>query len=120
MCAEVTAQLAAALDDDLDTRAALRSLRRLEKDAEIPAGSKFETFLHADQVLGLDLAADIGRRAGPPPLPGGAAQKLAERNAARAAQDWATADRLRHELAGIGVIVADTADGQAWTVGSGG
>ncbi len=116
MRAEVTGQLAAALDDDLDTRAALLALRRLEKDAGIPAGSKFETFIHADQVLGLDLAADIGRRAAPQPLPGGAAQKLAERNAARAAQDWATADRLRSELAAVGVIVTDTSDGQAWTV----
>jgi cysteinyl-tRNA synthetase len=117
MCAEVTGQIAAALDDDLDTRAALATLRRLEKDAEIPPGSKFETFAHADQVLGLDLAADIGRQPAALPLPGGAAQKLAERHAARAAQDWASSDRLRAELAAMGVIVTDTADGQAWTVG---
>ena len=71
MCAEVTGQLAAGLDNDLDTRAAVAALRSLEKDQEIPPGSKFETFVHADQVLGLDLAADIGRDAAPPPLPGG-------------------------------------------------
>jgi cysteinyl-tRNA synthetase len=116
MCAEVTAQIAAALDDDLDTRAAVGVLRRLENDAGIPAGSKFETFVHADQVLGLDLAADIGRRPAPPPLPGGAEQRLAERRAARQARDWATADRLRSELAAMGVIVTDSADGQRWTV----
>jgi cysteinyl-tRNA synthetase len=117
MCAEVTGQIAAGLDDDLDTRAAVAALRRLEKDPEIPPGSKFETFVHADQVLGLDLAADIGRATTPPPLPGGAAKKLAERREARAAGAWATADRLRGELAAIGVIVSDTPDGQAWTAG---
>jgi cysteinyl-tRNA synthetase len=68
MCAQVTAQIAAAFDDDLDTPAALRALRLLEQDPEIPAGSKFESFAHADQLLGLDLARDIGRApAAPPP-----------------------------------------------------
>jgi cysteinyl-tRNA synthetase len=115
MCAEVTGDIAAALDDDLDTPAALRALRRLEKVGEIPPGSKFETFAHADQVLGLDLAADVGRAPPSPPLPGGAAAKLAQRSAARAAQDWAAADRLRSELAALGVTVSDTAAGQTWT-----
>jgi cysteinyl-tRNA synthetase len=61
MCAEVTAEIATAFDDDLDTLAALRTLRTLEEDPEIPPGSKFETFAHADQLLGLDLVRDIGR-----------------------------------------------------------
>jgi cysteinyl-tRNA synthetase len=61
MCAQVTAQVAAAFDDDLDTPAALRALQELEQDPEIPAGSKFESFLRADQLLGLDLPRDIGR-----------------------------------------------------------
>ncbi|HEX4660276.1 MAG TPA: cysteine--tRNA ligase [Streptosporangiaceae bacterium] len=57
----VAAQIAAAFDDDLDTPAALRSLRQLEKDQDVPPGSKFESFAHADQLLGLDLARDVGR-----------------------------------------------------------
>lgn len=61
MCAKVTAQIAAAFDDDLDTPAALRALNELEQDPEIPAGSKFESFLRADQLFGLDLPRDIGR-----------------------------------------------------------
>jgi len=117
MCAEVTSQIAAAFDDDLDTPAALRALRKLEKDPEIPPGAKFESFAHADQLLGLDLARDIGRAPARPPLPDGARQRLDARQAARAARDWATADRLRDELAAIGVSVSDTADGQEWTVG---
>jgi cysteinyl-tRNA synthetase len=61
MCAEVTGQIAAAFDDDLDTPAALRALRSLDGDQQIPPGSKFETFAHTDQLLGLDLARDVGR-----------------------------------------------------------
>ena len=63
MCAQYVSDFAAAFDDDLDTPAALRVLRNLEKDGEIPPGAKFETFAHADHLLGLDLARDIGRGA---------------------------------------------------------
>jgi cysteinyl-tRNA synthetase len=61
MCAEVTGQIAAAFDEDLDTPAALRALRSLQDDEQVPPGSKFETFAYTDQLLGLDLARDIGR-----------------------------------------------------------
>jgi cysteinyl-tRNA synthetase len=61
MCAEVTARVAVAFDDDLDTPRALRALRELDRDPDIPPGSKFESFVHADQLLGLDLPRDIGR-----------------------------------------------------------
>ena len=71
MCAEVTSQIAAAFDNDLDTPAALRALRKLEKDPEIPPGAKFESFAHADQLLGLDLARDIGRAPSRPPAAAG-------------------------------------------------
>ena len=50
-----------AFDDDLDTPGALRILRHLEDDPAVPPGSKFETFLHADHILALDLSSDIGR-----------------------------------------------------------
>ncbi|HEV2240900.1 MAG TPA: cysteine--tRNA ligase [Streptosporangiaceae bacterium] len=110
------AQIAAAFDDDLDTPAALRALRLLEKDQGVPPGAKFESFAHADQLLGLDMARDVGRTPAQPRLPQGAQPRLAARQAARAARDWATADRLRDELAAIGVAVTDTPDGQAWTV----
>ncbi len=116
MCAQYVTDFFGAFDDDLDTPAALRVLRALEKDSEIPPGAKFETFVYADQLLGLDLARDIGR--GPPalPLPAGAAELLQARAAAREAADWPAADRLRAELGALGVSVRDTAQGQAWTV----
>ena len=61
MSARHAASIAAGFDDDLDTPAALRALRALERDDQIPPGSKFETFAHADRLLALDLARDVGR-----------------------------------------------------------
>jgi len=116
MCPQYVSEFTAALDDDLDTPAALRVLRSLEKDSEVPPGSKFETFAHLDQVLGLDLARDIGKAPAPRPLPPGADELLTVRAAARSAADWAAADRIRAELAALGVTVTDTPQGQTWTV----
>jgi cysteinyl-tRNA synthetase len=117
MCAQYVQQFTAAFDDDLDTPAAIRVLRAMEKDSDIPPGAKFETFAHADRLLGLDLARDIGRTpAAPPPLPGGAVDLLGTRAAARQAEDWPASDRLRDELAALGVTVTDTPDGQTWAV----
>lgn len=53
-----------ALEDNLDTAGALAALRALESDPVVPEGSKFETFVYLDRILGLDLARDIGRPRG--------------------------------------------------------
>jgi cysteinyl-tRNA synthetase len=102
----------AAFDDDLDTPAALRVLLDLEGDASVAPGAKFESFLHLDQVLALDLSIEIGKT--PPPLPGGAAELLQQRSLAREAEDWSAADRLRDELGALGVQVMDGPEGQSW------
>ena len=115
MCAEYSSRITTALDSDLDTPAALRVLRELAKDPEIPAGSKFETFASADRVLGLDLVSQVGKPR-TAALPPGAEARLAERAAARDRKDFAASDRLRAELSDLGVAVADTPDGQTWTV----
>ncbi|GAA3823242.1 cysteine--tRNA ligase [Sphaerisporangium flaviroseum] len=104
-----------AFDDDLDTPTALRVLRELERDETVSPGSRLETFLHLDHVLGLDLAVDIGKPPVVPVLPPGAAELLEARAQARAATDWAASDRLRDELASLGVKVIDTAEGQTWS-----
>jgi hypothetical protein len=49
---------------DLDTPTVLALLHDLTRDVGLPAGAKFETFLYADRVLGLDLPRDIGRASG--------------------------------------------------------
>ena len=63
-----------------------------------------------DRVLGLDL----GREPPVAALPDGASELLAARDQARAARDFATADRLRKTLAAMGVQVVDTPEGQQW------
>jgi cysteinyl-tRNA synthetase len=51
----------AAVEDDLDTVAALAILRSVEASDSIPAGARFETFVYADRLLGLDIASEVGR-----------------------------------------------------------
>jgi cysteinyl-tRNA synthetase len=113
MCAQVQQDVLEAFSDDLDTPRALQVLRKLEK-SDLPAGAKFETFAWADRLLGLDLAREVGRT--PPSLPGGAQELLDARGAARSAKDFAASDRLRDELAVLGVAVKDTPAGQEWTL----
>lgn len=55
------AAVRAALADGLDTGAVLDELRRVET-ADLPEGPKFELFVYADRVLGVDLAGHLGRR----------------------------------------------------------
>jgi cysteinyl-tRNA synthetase len=71
--------------------------------------------LDFDRVLGLSLDAPA-EPANAHELPEGAAALLDERAAARAGRDFATSDRLRDELAALGVDVRDTPNGQESTV----
>ena len=103
-----------AVEDDLDTPRALQVLRRLEKATDVSDGAKFETFAWADRVLGLDLVRLVGQTAPVAVLPGGAQELLDARAAARSAKDFAASDRLRDELAALGVAVKDTPAGQEW------
>lgn len=57
---EVRARLRAAWEDDLDVPGVLRVLRWVEGEPELPDGARFETYVHADRLLGLDLARDLG------------------------------------------------------------
>lgn len=117
MCADYVRRISDAFDDDLDSPTALVALGELEKDTDIPAGSKFETFVWVDRILGLDLARDVGKpRDSIGDLPEGAGELLEQRAAARAAKDFATADSLRDKLSAIGVAVTDTKDGQTWSL----
>ena len=109
----VRAAVVEAFSDDLDSPRGLQVLRSFEKSGAAP-GVVFETFAWADRLLGLDLVRDVGRA--PAVLPPGAAELLAARAAARTAKDFAASDALRNQLAGLGVEVQDTADGQQWTL----
>ncbi len=99
----------AALADDLDLPAAMALVAELTR-AEVAPAVKAKLLLSWDRVLGLDL----DRSRIEPVLPEGAAELLSQRDKARAAKDFATSDRLRGELARLGVTVTDTPSGQTW------
>jgi cysteinyl-tRNA synthetase len=101
----------AAIADDLDLPAAMALVSELIRSGVAP-GAKARLLIDWDRVLGLDLA----RTPEHGELPHGAADLLSSREKARAAKDFATADRLRSELAAMGVAVTDTAEGQRWEV----
>lgn len=60
LCAQHVERIRAALSRDLDTPAALDALDFVGAQAELPPGSRFETFAHVDRVLGLELTRDVG------------------------------------------------------------
>ena len=99
------------LADDLDLPGAMALVADLAR-SDLAPGAKARLLADWDRVLGLDLA-----RARPhESLPDGAAALLSSREEARAAKDFSTADRLRGELAAMGVAVTDTPEGQKWVV----
>jgi len=97
----------AVIADDLDLPAAMALVAELVRSPVAPR-TKADLLVSWDRVLGLDLQRSVAERA----LPPGAAELLAERERARAARDFETADRLREKLAEMGVSVTDTAEGQ--------
>lgn len=97
----------AAIADDLDLPGVMALVSELVRSALAP-GTKRTLLRSWDEVLGLDL----DRGAAVAPLPAGAAELLAERERARAARDFARSDRLRDDLAALGVTVIDTPEGQ--------
>jgi len=101
----------AALADDLDLPRAMALVSELIR-SDLAPGAKARLLIEWDRVLGLDLARAPEHEA----LPDGAAALLTSRERARTEKDFATADRLRGELAAMGVAVTDTPDGQRWEV----
>jgi cysteinyl-tRNA synthetase len=105
-----------AIADDLDLPRAMALVPALMR-SDLAPGARARLLLDWDRVLGLDLGREPAR---PAALPAGAAELLERRARARAERDFATSDRLRAELAALGVRVADTPDGQRWEAGSAG
>jgi cysteinyl-tRNA synthetase len=101
------ARFRAAIADDLDLPVAMALVAELTRSG-LPASNKAQLLRRWDQVLGLDL----DRAAPQLELPAGADALLEAREKARAAKDFTTSDRLRGELAGLGVAVTDTSEGQ--------
>jgi cysteinyl-tRNA synthetase len=94
------------MEDDLDTPAAMAVLfdveRRANRDSDDAAAA---AVFEMAAALGLELHGDVGEVAAD------AVALARERDAARAAKDWARADALRDQLQAMGYEVTDTPDG---------
>ncbi|MFW0788603.1 cysteine--tRNA ligase [Gordonia sp. CPCC 205333] len=127
---EVTAEFAAALDDDLGVPAALAVIHNVVRhgNSALESGDASAAATDASAVrammgiLGVDpldphWAADAGQdEAATGALDVLVRAELERRTRARAEKDWPTADAVRDRLAQAGVEVTDTPDGAQWTL----
>jgi cysteinyl-tRNA synthetase len=107
----------AGLDDDLNVSAALAAVFDLVRDLNRRMDAR--SISTAAAKRGAEAVRDVDRVLAvlddqPADLPEGAQALLEQRAAARSSRDWATSDRLREELAALGVAVEDTPGGQRW------
>ena len=97
-----------AIASDLDMPAAVVVVNDLVRSPDVPGGEKYALLASWDDVLGLD----IEREATIAWQPTDEMRALiAERDAARAAKDFAASDELRDRLTAMGLEVMDTAEG---------
>jgi cysteinyl-tRNA synthetase len=109
--------MAEAMANDLDSCTALSTLWKALKDNKLSPGEQLSLIYLADDLLGLNLkkSADEGQAElgylSPADLPEEITNLVDAREAARIAQNWAEADRLREALTIQGYQVEDTPDG---------
>jgi cysteinyl-tRNA synthetase len=108
--AALHARFVDALDADLDLPAALVCVRDMLR-ADLSADERRWLVLDADAVLGLDLHRVWETPTATDRIPDEISALLGERDAARAARDYARADALRAEVGSAGYDVIDTPEG---------
>ncbi|MES2752284.1 MAG: cysteine--tRNA ligase [Pseudomonadota bacterium] len=114
------ASIVAALSDDLNTPAAIAEMHKLAdiaRKGDLVAAQALHNTRKWLGVIDYDFSSDalssVGQAAGqlmPPEFIQEVETKLAERTAARARKDFAESDRLRDELAAMGVAIKDGKD----------
>jgi cysteinyl-tRNA synthetase len=105
--AALDARFREAIEDDLDMPRALVVLNETV-GSDLGDGEKYALLASWDAVLGLDLEREA-RRAFEPTTE--MLELVTERDAARAAKDFARSDELRARLQALGLEVMDTAEG---------
>ncbi len=100
------------MEDDLDTVNVILLLREVEKSNKLSDFEKLNIFKDADKWLGLNFSKknELDEDFSPEVL------RLAElRKEARSQKDFKRSDDLRDQLAILGILAIDTADGQRLT-----
>ena len=107
----------AAMDNDLNTSLGVTAVYDALK-APLDDATKRFLLGEFDRVLSLNLIDAADKLSEKPAADGIDAEKIeamiAQRTQARADRDWATADRIRDELAAMGVVIKDSKDGVTW------
>ncbi|CAN5749735.1 cysteine--tRNA ligase [soil metagenome] len=101
-----------ALADDLNSPRALSVASTVARSPELTAADRWSLLADFDRALGFGLTdAPAAERGSDEPVPAAIGSRLEERQAARAAGDFAAADRIRDELVHEGYDIVDTTDG---------
>lgn len=108
-------EFAAAMGNDLNTSQALTVLYDVLK-ADINDATKRYLMEDFDQVFSLNLTAGIETETVDNELAAFVESKIAERQEARKAKDFAKADAIRQELLEKGVEIKDTREGTIWNL----
>jgi cysteinyl-tRNA synthetase len=106
-----------AIGDDLNTPNAISELHRLKKTGQMLAlGAALRFFgLLNSKKFGLD-SSKITKAEITPENRKAIETWIAARNVARAEKKFAEADRIRDELAAMGVVLKDSKDGTTWEI----
>jgi cysteinyl-tRNA synthetase len=126
------AEFVAAMDDDLNTSAALATVHQVVGEGNTALGSGNDTAARGALasvramlgVLGLDpldrqwRGEERGDLRGV--VDGFVSLALEQRAEARARKDWVAADAVRDQLKRVGIVVEDTPHGPRWTVSGAG
>jgi len=110
---EPRSRFAEALCDDLNAPRAMAVVWQVARSDALSPAERWTLLAEFDAVLGLDLANAEPRAAQQESDPRIDAM-VAGRDAARAAKEWAEADRLRDALAAEGILLEDGPEGTRW------
>jgi len=111
--APLRARFREAVSDDLNAPRALAVAWEATRSPELSPADRRFLLLEFDLWLGLGLASEEPRSARGESDPRIDAL-LAQREAARRAREFATADRIRKELEAEGILIEDTPEGPRW------
>jgi cysteinyl-tRNA synthetase len=108
VAAAADARFRSALMNDLHMPEVVAIVNEFDRSTEIPPAEKYALLASWDRVLGLELEREATSGWEPTDE---MRSMVADRDAARDAKDYATSDRIRDELAAMGLEVMDTPEG---------